>query len=72
MVQRKRTERYNAAHQLSKKLFSIYQFQLAKVDLAEVNWAFGVEHDGRTGLPWGMTQDEFDLRNANHRNEFCS
>jgi hypothetical protein len=32
--------------------------------LVEVFFVGGVEIDSRTGLPWGMKQEEFDKRNA--------
>ena len=31
--------------------------------VVEVYFAAGTEYDSRTGLPWGMTQKEFDDRN---------
>ena len=32
--------------------------------LVEVFFVGGIEIDSLTGLPWGMTQEEFDQRNA--------
>ena len=37
--------------------------------LVEVLFVGGIEIDSRTGLPWGMTQEEFDERNADYRLE---
>ena len=37
------------------------------VEVVEVSFFKGVEYDSRTGLPWGMTQEQFDTNNAASR-----
>ena len=37
------------------------------VEVVEVYFFKGVEYDSRTGLPWGMTQEQFDTNNAASR-----
>ncbi len=42
------------------------------VEVVEVYFFKGVEYDSRTGLPWGMTQEQFDTNNAASRDSLYS
>ncbi len=42
------------------------------VEVVEVSFFKGVEYDSRTGLPWGMTQEQFDTNNAASRDSLYS
>ena len=39
----------------------------SEIGVVEVYFVHGVEYDSRTGMPWGMSQAEFDACNDAHQ-----
>jgi hypothetical protein len=39
----------------------------SEIEAVQVFFVNGVEYDSRTGLPWGVTQEQFDKKNADYR-----
>ena len=39
----------------------------SEIEAVRVFFVKGVEYDSRTGLPWGVTQEQFDKKNADYR-----
>jgi hypothetical protein len=39
----------------------------SEIEAVQVFFVKGVEYDSRTGLPWGVTQEQFDKKNADYR-----
>ena len=39
----------------------------SEIEAVRVFFVKGVEYDSRTGLPWGVTQEQFDKKNADYQ-----
>jgi hypothetical protein len=39
----------------------------SEIEAVQVFFVKGVEYDSRTGLPWGVTQEQFDKKNADYQ-----
>ena len=39
----------------------------SEIEAVRVFFVKGVDYDSRTGLPWGVTQEQFDKKNADYR-----
>ena len=39
----------------------------SEIEAVQVFFVNGVEYDSRTGLPWGVTQEQFDKKNADYQ-----